>query len=172
MKAKFVLLLSIVLLFVGIWSCQGSAETKNEAGEDYRLAPDFILTDLEGDTIHLADYRGKVVILNFWDTWCGPCRVEIPDFIQLYEDYKDQGFMMIGIAGGRLGLDNVREFVRDIEINYPVVLLTQELYEDYGPITGIPTTFVVNRKGQIVKKYVGYREKRVFESDITSLLKE
>jgi len=172
MKTKYVLSLGIVLLFTFMWSCQGSTEEKNEAGEGYHPAHDFILTDLEGDTIHLADFRGKVVILNFWDTWCGPCRLEIPDFIQLYDEYNSQGFMMIGIAGGRLGVESVQDFVQDYGINYPVVMLNQKLYDDYGPITGIPTTFVLNRKSQIVKKYVGYRQKSVFENDIKTLLEE
>lgn len=172
MIKRFVGVVGLVVFLLGIWGCRGNAETQKQDKDSHPVAPGFVLVDLKGDTVRLADLRGKMVILNFWDTWCGPCRMEIPDFIELYDAYKDKGFMMIGVAGGRLGVENVRQFVEDQGMNYPVVMLTQTLLDDYGPINGIPTTFVIDREGRIVKKYVGYRPKQVFQEDIQTLLGE
>lgn len=135
-----------------------------------KKAPDFTLQDLEGKPFSLSALEGKVIILDFWATWCPPCRAEIPHFIALYDQYKSDGLEVIGVALDRGGANVVKPFAKDLEINYPILIGNQEVTEDYGGIRGIPTTFVIDREGRIVEKFVGYREKEVFESAIQGLL--
>jgi cytochrome c biogenesis protein CcmG/thiol:disulfide interchange protein DsbE len=133
-------------------------------------APAFTLQDLTGNNISLSDFRGKVVILDFWATWCPPCIKEIPDFIELYEKYKDKGFAMLGISLDQEGIGVVKDFVEKYKVNYPILMADGQIHNKYGGITAIPTTFVIDPAGNIHKKYVGYIEKAVFEADIKKLL--
>ena len=135
-------------------------------------APSFTLRDLNGKQVSLSDFKGKVVILDFWATWCPPCVMEIPHFIELYEQYKDQGFAMVGISLDRQGVGIVKSFVQKYRVNYPILMTDGRIDRVYGGITGIPTTFVIDAAGNIQRKYVGYRDKAVFEADIKTLLAE
>jgi peroxiredoxin len=135
-------------------------------------APSFTLQDLSGKQVSLSDFRGKVVVLDFWATWCPPCVMEIPHFIELYEQYEAQGFAMVGISLDRDGIGVVEAFASKYKINYPILMNDGRADKDYGGITSIPTTFVIDRAGNIRQKYVGYREKDVFEADIKALLVE
>jgi peroxiredoxin len=135
-------------------------------------APSFTLQDLSGKQVSLSDFRGKVVVLDFWATWCPPCVMEIPHFIELYEQYEAQGFAMVGISLDRDGIGVVEAFASKYKINYPILMNDGRADKDYGGITSIPTTFVIDRAGNIRQKYVGYREKAVFEADIKALLAE
>jgi peroxiredoxin len=136
----------------------------------YKSAPSFTLKDLSGESVSLSDFTGKVVVLDFWATWCPPCVMEIPHFIELYEQYKNQGFAMLGISLDREGIDVVRAFVQKYGINYPVLMADGQIARAYGGISSIPTTFVIDPAGNIRRKYVGYRDKSVFEADIKELL--
>lgn len=133
-------------------------------------APDFTLPGVNGDTIHLYDYKGKAVILDFWATWCSPCKAEIPGFIKMMKEYKDKPFIVIGVA-----LDDpkrVDAFYKKYKINYPVAYGNREIARMYGGIRGIPTTFVLDKKMRIVKKFVGYRSEETFIEIIEKLLNE
>ncbi|MGD2279165.1 MAG: TlpA disulfide reductase family protein, partial [Candidatus Omnitrophota bacterium] len=114
--------------------------------------------------------RGKVVILDFWATWCPPCTAEIPHFVELYKEYRERGLEIVGVALDRGGASTVKPFAERNGMNYTVVIGDQRITADYGGIRGIPTTFVVDRQGRIAQKFVGYREKEVFEEAIKSLL--
>ena len=135
-------------------------------------APSFTLEDLDGKQVSLSDFKGNVVILDFWATWCPPCVMEIPHFIELYEQYKDQGFAMVGISLDREGVGVVNSFVQKYRVNYPILMTDGQVDKAYGGITSIPTTFVIDRAGKIRREYVGYRDKAVFEADIKTLLAE
>jgi len=141
-----------------------------QAQQNKVTAYDFRLKDLDGKVHRLSDYQGKVVIVDFWDTWCPPCRKGIPEFVELHKAYGDRGFVMIGIAGARLGEDAVRAFVRQNRVPYVNLLATKEVYKGFGPIDAIPTTFVIDQQGYIHQRYVGYTPKSVFERDIKTLL--
>jgi cytochrome c biogenesis protein CcmG, thiol:disulfide interchange protein DsbE len=140
-------------------------------GGAHPLAPDFSLTDLSGRKLTLADYRGKVVLLNFWATWCGPCRVEIPGFVDLQSKYRDQGLVVIGVS-----MDDdpapVREFYERYRMNYPVAMGDDGLAERFGGILGLPTTFLIQRDGHIYAKLMGAEDAGTFEEAITKLLGE
>lgn len=167
--------LFLSLLLAGMTACSNDeralAETpKSAAIAGETAAVNFSFRTLEGTDKAFSDYRGQVVIVDLWDTWCPPCRMEIPHFIELQKQYGDRGFTMLGVAFGREGVDAVKTFVKNNGVNYPNALMTQEIMNQFGDITGIPTTFVIDKKGAVYQKYVGYREKSVFESDIKTLL--
>lgn len=129
------------------------------AAGDYAQAPDFTLKDLNGKDISLQDLSGKVVFLNIWATWCPPCREEIPGFVEAYSQYKDKGMVIIGISVDNAGTGPVIKFAEKFKINYPVVMATNKLIKDYGPVHFIPTTVVIDKNGKIREKKVGYMDK-------------
>ena len=131
-------------------------------------APQFTLSGVHGETIALSAYRGKVVVLDFWAPWCPPCRQEIPDFIALQNAYASKGLQVIGV-----GLDkpqNIASFEVQEGINYPVALGNNDVADLYGGVDGIPTTFIIDRQGNIRRKFVGYTDKGTFENEIKRLL--
>ena len=174
---KQVILISLLVFILSlslIMACgdaKSNAETKAKvdktASENVK---DFTLTLLDGKKLTLNDLKGKAVIIDVWDTWCPPCKAEIPHFIALYDEYKDKGLVIVGVAGGREGKEAVEKFIGDYGINYLNTMLDQPFMDSYGPINGIPTTFVLDKQGKVYQKYVGYREKSVFEADIKSIL--
>ena len=135
----------------------------------FHPAPDFSLTDLTGQPITLAANRGKVVILDFWATWCEPCKTEIPHFVDMQNRYAGQGLQVIGVSMDD-GEKPVRDFQQQFKMNYPVVMGTAKLAESYGGILGLPITFVIDRQGRIYKRHVGQTEPSVFEGEIRKLL--
>ena len=141
-------------------------------GAQYKVGDlaDFALRNLDGKEVKLSDFKGKVVLLNFWATWCPPCIKEIPHFIELYKQYKVQGFEMVGISVDKEGIDVVRSFVEQHEVNYPILMGDRHITQLYGGISSIPTTFLIDKKGRIRKQYAGYRDKSVFEADIKASL--
>ncbi len=136
-----------------------------------RPAPDFSLEKVDGSgSLSLSELKGKVLIVDFWATWCPPCVQEIPDFIALYKTYKDQGFEMVGISVDKGGPSVVKAFMEKQGVNYPVVMATMEAVNAYEVFTGIPTTFVIDRQGNIVDKVIGLQSKDYFEAQIKKLL--
>ena len=129
------------------------AQTKEAMGR-HPMAPAFSLTDITGKPLNLSDYQGKVVVLDFWATWCGPCRIEIPGFIELQKRYAAQGFTMIGISMDD-SPEPVVDFYKELQMNYPVAVGNDRLGELYGGMPGLPTTFLIGRDGRIYAKHVG-----------------
>ena len=132
-------------------------------------APDFKAKDLNGNDINLESLKGKVVLLNFWATWCGPCRAEIPGLIQLQTTYKER-LQIIGLAVDVEDENELRSVVKEESINYPVVVTTPEVRMAYGGITALPTVFVVNPEGKVVQKHVGLFNPVLYETEVRSLL--
>ncbi len=134
-------------------------------------APDFTVTDLQGKKLALSDYRGKVVLLDFWATWCAPCLQEIPHFIDMQQKLGPQGFQAIGLS-----MDDeekpVQEFYREHKLNYPVAMGDSKIAESFGGILGLPVTFVINRDGQIRKKFVGATDPAQIEQEVVAALKQ
>ncbi len=133
-------------------------------------APDFTLKNLEGKEVTLSSLKGKLVFVNFWATWCSPCRQEIPSFIDLVNKYGKDGFTVLGIALDPREFDKVPGFASDMGINYPILYDNVGVSELYGGIRSIPTTFVINREGKVLGQIVGSRPHNVFEEIITTNL--
>jgi len=140
-----------------------------KSARERKPAPDFSLRDADGRAVRLADYRGRVVLLNFWATWCGPCRIEIPWFIELERKHKDQGFAVIGVSMDDEGWDAVKPFVRRLGVNYRVVLGADSVAQLYGGVDSLPTSFIIDRQGRIAAAHIGLVSKSVYEKDLTQV---
>jgi thiol-disulfide isomerase/thioredoxin len=132
-------------------------------------APDFKLTGLDGKPVTLADSRGKVILLNFWATWCGPCRAEIPDLVGLQNKYKDR-LQIVGLVVDDDDGDAIKGFVEEFGINYPVAIATDEIRFQYGGIAALPTSFVLDAEGRIMQRHEGLRDPLLYETEIRALL--
>jgi len=146
-----------------------TANTQNASQQKFKEAPDFTLKTMEGNTFTLSDQKGKVVVLNFWATWCGPCRKEIPDFIELHKEMKSEGVIFAGISLDEEGWEKVRPYANDMEINYPIMVDDGNVSRQYGPIRAIPTTLIINKKGQVEYVAPGMLTKEKLKPILTKL---
>lgn len=142
------------------------------AHNENQMAPDFQLSSLEGRQVKLSDYRGKAVLLNFWASWCGPCKVEMPWFTELQDRYRQQGLEVIGIAADNAGKDKIKSFVEKMHVKYTILLGTDEVSDAYGGIQGLPTSFYIDRDGRIVKQVAGLISEDEIEDNIRKALQE
>lgn len=136
-------------------------------------ATDFEVTLLSGETFRLSDQKGKVVLINIWATWCPPCRDETPDLVDLYNKYKDQGYVTLGVSIDEQGESVVRPFMEEFNVNYPMYIDKDGTVMDkYGPTMGIPTTYIIGRKGNLRYFTVGALTRKELEPRIKELLAE
>lgn len=133
---------------------------------DQKKAPGFSLKTSEGAVIDLVKLRGKVIVVNFWATWCGPCRAEIPAFMEAYSQFKAQGVEIVGISLDEGGWEDVTPFVKRYQISYPVVLGNAKVARAWGNIEAIPTTFIVDKSGNIVDKHIGMMSKEALTAKL------
>ncbi len=165
--------LAIAAVLVVLPGCSTSKTVKAASvkpHKDRKSAPDFALKDANGQTVHLSDYRGKVVLLDFWATWCGPCKIEIPWFQQFERENKDKGFAVLGVAMDEEGWDVVKPFAQHMNINYRLLVGDDKIADQYGGVDALPTTFLIDREGRIASVHVGLSGKRDFEDGIQELL--
>ena len=189
MKRYFVVLLLLVSSFSMLGCNKNSSETKNDKSNlsnsqtqpttdntnstdmssSNNQAPNFTLVDTNGKKVSLSDYKGKVVILDFWATWCPPCRRGIPDLIDIQKQFKNK----IAVLGISLDTDtkgDVPSFIKNMGINYSVLYASPEVVQAYGNIDAIPTSFIIDKKGKIVNQHVGLTPKETLISEIKNLL--
>ena len=133
-------------------------------------APDFTLESLDGKTMRLSDMRGKAVLLNFWATWCGPCKIETPWLVQLQNQYGSQGLQIIGVEAGDDGKEDIEKFVKDMGINYPILIGKESVGDAYGGVPALPETFFIGRDGKIVDKSMGLHGRAEIEDSIKEAL--
>jgi peroxiredoxin len=136
-----------------------------------RPAPDFTLSNAKGERLRLASYKGKVVLLNFWATWCGPCKVEIPWFIEFQKTYQAQGFTVLGVSMDEGGWSVVNPYVASQKVNYPIVLGNENVNMLYGGIEALPTTLLIGRDGRVAYVHAGLISKSEYLKEITQLLR-
>jgi cytochrome c biogenesis protein CcmG/thiol:disulfide interchange protein DsbE len=156
-------------------SCSKSEPTRRaapKAESNRKAAPPFTLKDADGKTVSLADYKGKVVLLNFWATWCGPCKIEIPWFIAFEQKYKDKGFSVVGVSMDEEGWNVVKPYLAAEKINYRVLLGDDIVGAKYGGVDSLPTTFVIDRDGRIAATHIGLVSKSDYEDEIVPLLED
>ena len=145
--------------------------TSEQAGSEQ--TPNFTWYNQDGKQVSFAEYsKGKLVLVNFWATWCGPCVRETPDLVELSKEYASQGVVFIGISAdrGEDAMDLVSEFVKKYQVDYPVVIDNGNLEEAFGGLRGYPTTFFIDRNGKIVKKMIGMQSKEKFAQELKSIL--
>jgi thiol-disulfide isomerase/thioredoxin len=133
-------------------------------------APDFTLESLDGKKLSLSDLRGKAVLLNFWATWCGPCKIETPWLVELQNKYGEQGLQVIGVAMDDSGKDDIAKFAKDMGVNYPVLLGKEAVGDAYGGVPALPESFFIGRDGKIVDKIIGLKGKAEIEDSIKMAL--
>ncbi|MBI3207628.1 MAG: TlpA family protein disulfide reductase [Candidatus Solibacter usitatus] len=138
--------------------------------KERKNAPEFSLKDSQGRAAKMSDYKGKVVLLNFWATWCGPCKIEIPWFIDFEQRFKDRGFAVLGVSMDEDGWEVVKPYLESKKINYRVVIGNDQTADLYGGVSSLPTTFLVDRLGRIAGVHVGLVSKSVYQDDIEQLL--
>ncbi len=154
-------------------ACSGSqaVDAAGKAEKNRKPAPNFTLKDANGQSVSLADYKGKVVLLNFWATWCGPCGLEIPWFEQFEQQYKSQGFAVLGVSMDDDGWPAVKPYIAEHKINYRVLLGNDSVSQLYGGLDALPTTFIIDRDGNIAyPPHVGLVGKNEYLSEIQNLL--
>lgn len=188
-KALAAVVLGLGLVVAGVWVATRSGATRPAAPEvmaertsgvdaaaaftvqlfkDPKPVPDFTVTTLDGRTITAASLRGKVVIVNFWATWCPPCREEVPDLVALQQKYGEQ-LVVLGLSTDEGASDKVRQFAEAHHINYPVAQVGEDMERLFAGVTGLPTSFIVDREGRIVQKHVGMLNARVTEQETLAL---
>jgi cytochrome c biogenesis protein CcmG/thiol:disulfide interchange protein DsbE len=129
-------------------------------------APDFALAALDGKTLKLSDFRGKAVLLNFWATWCEPCKIEMPWFVELQKKYEGQGFTVLGVAMDDASSSEIADFAKKMGVNYPIVIGKEAVGDQYGGIPYLPSTFYIDRDGKVVERVFGLVSRSEIESNI------
>ena len=140
--------------------------------DDAEPAPlDFTLRDIDGNQVNLADLKGNVILLNFWATWCGPCKIEIPWFVEFQRRYKDDGLVVLGFSVDDTP-EQIRPFAAEFQVNYPMLvgLGREDFQEAYGPVWGLPVTFFIDREGTLCRTHMGIATQDAFQRDIDALL--
>ena len=168
---------TLILCLVGFAVCSHPASptqakvAKVATGEVGSRLPDFSATDLQGRRISSADLRGKVVLIDIWATWCGPCKKEMPGYQRLMDKYGEQGFVVVGLKANMMtDTENPMRFAKKIGVHYPLVVATDDLLKKFGGLEGLPTTFLYDRQGILRKKVIGFEYTTVFESELKTLL--
>lgn len=157
----------VVILMVLLAAAAACTRTDKPAGT--AVAPDFVLPDLGGKDVRLTEFKGRVVVVEFWATWCPPCRESIPGMVKLYQAYRDKGLVVLGVSLDTSGVDAVRSFSEKNGINYPVLQGNDDIAAKYM-VRGIPTLVLVNKEGLIARQYLGGADEDVLEKDVRALL--
>jgi thiol-disulfide isomerase/thioredoxin len=134
-------------------------------------APNFTLETLDGKNVSLSDYRGKAVLVNFWATWCGPCKIETPWLVELQNEYGSQGLQVVGVAMDDSGKDEIAKFAKDMGVNYPVLLGKEAVGDAYGGVPALPESFFVGRDGKITDRIIGLKGRGEIEDSVKKALK-
>src|SRR6202042_2881199 len=165
----FAVALVAMCQFLSSQTTPQSAQPVPQVGQP---APDFILSDSTGSSVKLSAYKGKVVLLDFWATWCGGCKVEIPWYAEFQDKYRKDGLAAIGVSMDDDGWKSVKPFLEEHKLNYPVVIANQDLTTRYGGLPSLPMTLLIDRDGKIAESQAGMVDKDAFENKIKTLLHE
>ena len=150
----------------------GLTSSGAKSARDRKMAPDFALADSSGKTVRLSDFRGRAVLLNFWATWCAPCKLEIPWFIEFKHSYRDRDFAVVGVSMDEDGWKVVNPYIENVKVNYPVVIGNDDVSRSFGGVESLPATLLIDKVGRIASLHVGLYGKSDYEAEIKALLEE
>jgi thiol-disulfide isomerase/thioredoxin len=163
----FIAAIVAAMLFVGIHMARNNRANGPGKGQIIgSLAPDFELPGLDGKNLKLSDLRGKAVLLNFWATYCGPCKIEMPWFVELQKEYGPQGFQIVGVAMDDASTEEIAKFAKAMGVNYPILIGQDSVGQSYGGVSVLPTTFFIDRDGKVTGREFGLRSRSDFVDDI------
>lgn len=169
----FVAAIVAAMLFAGVRIArQNRANAPGKGQLIGNLAPDFDLQTLDGKNLKLSDLRGKAVLLNFWATYCGPCKIEMPWFVELQKEYGPQGFQIVGVAMDDASTEDIAKFAKEMGVNYPILLGKDSVAESYGGVSVLPTTYFVDRGGKIIAREFGLQSRSVFVDHIKKAMSQ
>jgi thiol-disulfide isomerase/thioredoxin len=163
-----------IMLVFGFHLARRSSDRAVLAGANLKgsLAPEFALQSLDGKAVHLADFRGKAVLLNFWATWCEPCKIEMPWFVELQKQYGPEGLQVVGIAMDDASQEDIAKFASKMGVNYPILIGKEAVGDAYGGVQFLPATFYIGRDGKVVEKVFGLKGRGEIEENIKKALAE
>ena len=150
--------------------CSATTFAASTTGSADKLAPDFTLNDASGKPVKLSDFRGKVVLLNFWATWCGGCKLEIPWFMEFQDQYRNRNFVVLGVSMDEDGWKVVKPFIAQKKINYPILLGNERIAKLYGGLDALPYTVIIDKSGHIAATHAGVPNKNDYKTEIEKLL--
>jgi thiol-disulfide isomerase/thioredoxin len=167
----FTIALAAAMLFTGLHMARKNRGGGSLAGQFAgKPAPDFELQSLEGKSVKLSDFHGKAVLLNFWATYCGPCKIEMPWFVQMQNEYGPQGLQIVGVAMDDASAEDIAKFAKDMGVNYPILLGKESVGVSYGGVDVLPTTFFIDRNGKVTAREFGLQSRSVFVDNIKKAL--
>ncbi len=167
---RYALAMLLAMALAGCSHSSREAEANIKPEAKRKQAPGFSLKDADGEIVNLADYKGKVVLVNFWATWCGPCEVEIPWFVEFEQKYKGRDFAVLGISMDDDGWKAVKPYIASHKINYRVMIGSELISQKFGDIDSLPTSFILDRQGRIAANHVGLIDKRDYLNEIIKLI--
>jgi peroxiredoxin len=166
------MVVSLMLVF-GFHMARRSGTTTSSVGNlKGQPAPEFALQSLDGKTVHLSDFHGKAVLLNFWATWCEPCKIEMPWFVDLQKQYGPEGLQIVGVAMDDASTKDIADFAKEMGVNYPVLLGKESVGDAYGGVQFLPATFYIDRDGKVVDKIFGLKGRGEIEDDVKRVLSQ
>jgi thiol-disulfide isomerase/thioredoxin len=169
----FIAAIVAAMLFAGIRLARHNRASGPVKGQLIgNLAPDFELPALDGKKLKLSDLRGKAVLLNFWATYCGPCKIEMPWFVELQKQYGPEGFQIIGVAMDDASTEDIAKFAKDMGVNYPILIGQESVGQSYGGVGVLPTTFFLDRDGKLIAREFGLQSRSVFVDHIKKALSQ
>jgi len=169
----FIAAIVAAMLFAGIRMARNNRANGPAKGQLIgQLAPDFELPALDGKNLRLSDLRGKAVLLNFWATYCGPCKIEMPWFVELQKEYGPQGFQIVGVAMDDASTEDIAKFAKEMGVNYPILIGKESVGQSYGGVSVLPTTFFLDRDGKLIAREFGLQSRSVFVDHIKKALSQ
>jgi len=165
-----VAIVTALMLYMGFHAARRSGGGSAQLDFKGQPAPAFELKSLDGKTVRLADFRGKAVLLNFWATWCQPCKIEMPWFVELQNKYGAEGLQVVGIAMDDASEQDIAKFAKDMGVNYPVLIGKESVGDAYGGVQFLPTTFFLDRDGKVVDRVFGLKSRSDIEDDVKEAL--
>lgn len=159
-----------LMLVAGLRMARHSRTSSPSADLKGEMAPDFSLQSLDGKTVRLSDYRGKAVLLNFWATWCAPCKIEMPWFVELQKQYGPDGLQIVGVAMDDASPKEIGDFAKEMGVNYPVLIGKEAVGDAYGGVQFLPESFYIDRSGKVLDKAFGLKGRGEIEDNVKKIV--